>query len=133
MDCIKQLILNRFKVFSLVSVSMLLSIVLLMIRMKLTHSFFYLFLVWNLFLAVIPFAITSYLVSLPKLNKLSSALWFGLWLLFLPNSPYIITDLLHLKNKYKPLVMVRCFGSFCICPKWFINVLFFVNRYGTRT
>ncbi len=94
---IKQLIFNRFKVFSLVSVSMLLSIVLLMIRMKLTHSFFYLFLVWNLFLAVIPFAITSYLVSLPKLNKLSSALWFGLWLLFLPNSPYIITDLLHLK------------------------------------
>ncbi len=76
---------------------MLLSIVLLMIRMKLTHSFFYLFLVWNLFLAVIPFAITSYLVSLPKLNKIGFILWFGVWLLFLPNAPYIITDLMHLK------------------------------------
>ncbi|XMO87168.1 DUF1361 domain-containing protein [Algibacter sp. AS12] len=65
--------------------------------MKLTYSFFYLFLVWNLFLAVIPFAITTYLVSLPKLNKYVFILWFCIWLLFLPNAPYIITDLLHLK------------------------------------
>ncbi|WXT96907.1 DUF1361 domain-containing protein [Seonamhaeicola sp. MEBiC1930] len=68
-----------------------------MIRIKLTHSFFYLFLVWNLFLAVIPFAITTYLVSLPKLSKFGLLIWFGVWLLFLPNAPYIITDLLHLK------------------------------------
>ncbi len=68
-----------------------------MIRMKLTYSFFYLFLVWNLFLAAIPFAITTYLVSLPKLNKFALVFWFCGWLLFLPNAPYIITDLLHLK------------------------------------
>tara|TARA_R110002050_G_scaffold295079_1_gene453537 strand:- start:5111 stop:5779 length:669 start_codon:yes stop_codon:yes gene_type:complete len=97
MDYIKQLILNRFKIFALVSVSMLLSIVLLMIRMKLTHSFFYLFLVWNLFLAVIPYTITNYLVSIPKLNKIGFVLGFSIWLLFLPNAPYIITDLMHLK------------------------------------
>ncbi len=97
MDFIKKLFLSRFKTFALVSVSMLFSIILLMIRMKLTHSFFYLFLVWNLFLAVIPFAITTYLVSLPKLNTLWLVLCFGVWLLFLPNAPYIITDLLHLK------------------------------------
>ncbi|WP_396601768.1 DUF1361 domain-containing protein [Algibacter sp. R77976] len=65
--------------------------------MKLTYSFFYLFLVWNLFLAAIPFAITTYLVSLPKLNKFALVFWFCGWLLFLPNAPYIITDLLHLK------------------------------------
>ncbi len=76
---------------------MTLSIVFLMIRMKITHSFFYLFLVWNLFLAVIPFAITTYLLSNPKLNKLGLLVWFGAWLLFLPNAPYILTDLLHLK------------------------------------
>lgn len=97
MDFIKKLFLSRFKTFALVSVSMLFSIILLMIRMKLTHSFFYLFLVWNLFLAVIPFAITKYLISLPKLNKFVLVLWFGVWLLFLPNAPYIITDLLHIK------------------------------------
>jgi uncharacterized membrane protein len=65
--------------------------------MKLTHSFFYLFLVWNLFLAVIPFAITTYLVSIPKLNKIALVFWFCVWLLFLPNAPYMVTDLLHLK------------------------------------
>ena len=97
MNNIKYLFFNRFKIFALVTVSMLLSIVLLMIRMKLTHSFFYLFLVWNLFLAVIPFTLTSYLVSLPKLNKIVFVLWFGIWLLFLPNAPYIVTDLIHLR------------------------------------
>lgn len=94
---IKQLCFNRFKTFSLLSVSMLFSIVLLMIRMKITHSFFYLFLVWNLFLAVIPYIITCYLMNLSKTNKISLVLWFLVWLLFLPNAPYIITDLMHLR------------------------------------
>ena len=97
MDFIKHLFINRFKTLSLLSISMLLSVVLLMIRIKLTHSSFYLFLIWNLFLAAIPFAITTYLISLPKLNKFVFAFSFCVWLLFLPNSPYIITDLLHLK------------------------------------
>ncbi len=104
MDCLKHLLFNRFKIFSLVSVSMLLSVVLLMIRMKLNQSFFFLFLIWNLFLAVIPFAITTYLISNPKLSKYGLVLWFGVWLLFLPNAPYIITDLLHLRMGTNHLV-----------------------------
>lgn len=78
--------------------SMTLSVVLFMIRMKLNQSFFFLFLVWNLFLAVIPFAITTYLKSQEKLNKLIIAGWLLIWLLFLPNAPYIVTDLLHLRG-----------------------------------
>ncbi|MEL0456936.1 DUF1361 domain-containing protein [Flavobacteriaceae bacterium SZ-1-7] len=97
MNNIKQLIINRYKIISILITTTGFSIVLLVIRMKLTHSFFYLFLVWNLFLAVIPFTITSYLSSLPKLNKVKLAIWFCVWLLFLPNAPYIITDLLHIK------------------------------------
>lgn len=104
MDYIKHLFLSRFKTFFLVTVSMLFSIILLMIRMKLTHSFFYLFLVWNLFLAVIPFAITTYLVSLPKLNKFGLLVWFSVWLLFLPNAPYIVTDLIHLQLSSPPII-----------------------------
>ena len=97
MDYIKQLFLSRLKTFTLVSISILFSVFLLMIRMKLTDSYFYLFLVWNMFLAVIPFAITIYLVSIPKLNKFVLVFWFFVWLLFLPNAPYIVTDLLHLR------------------------------------
>ncbi|GAA3610738.1 DUF1361 domain-containing protein [Flavivirga amylovorans] len=97
MNTIKTLLFNQFKIFSLLSISIALSIVLLMVRMKLTHSFFYLFLVWNLFLAIIPFAITTYLVNTPKLKKIGFVIGFSVWLLFSPNAPYIITDLLHLK------------------------------------
>jgi len=100
MDYIKHLFLSRFKTFSLISVSILLSIFFLMIRMKLTHSFHFIFLVWNLFLAVIPFAISTYLSNTTKFNKIRITIWFGVWLLFLPNAPYILTDLIHLRISY---------------------------------
>ncbi|WP_418604258.1 DUF1361 domain-containing protein [Hwangdonia sp.] len=116
MDNIKHLFINRFKTFALLSISMAFCIVLLMLRMKLTHSFFYLFLVWNLFLAAVPFAITTYLVSLPKLNKFALLVWFCVWLLFLPNAPYIVTDLIHLQLSSAPIIwldilMVSAFAA----------------------
>lgn len=83
---------------------MTLSIVLLMIRMKLNQSFFYLFLVWNLFLAIIPYAITTYLCTKNKISKWSLLFYFCIWLLFLPNAPYIITDLLHLRHSDRYLM-----------------------------
>lgn len=104
MNNIKNLIFNRFKIISILTTSIVFSIVLLMIRMKITHSFFFLFLVWNLFLAVIPFTISTYLVSHPKLNKIGLFLWFCVWLLFLPNAPYIVTDLIHLRMSYNNLI-----------------------------
>ncbi len=68
-----------------------------MVRIKITGSYFFLFLVWNLFLALIPFAISTYLVSKPEISKVRLFLWATVWLLFLPNAPYIVTDLVHLK------------------------------------
>ncbi|TXG38758.1 DUF1361 domain-containing protein [Seonamhaeicola maritimus] len=131
MNNIKQLIFSQFKTFSLLSVSIVFSIVLLMIRMKLTHSFFYLFLVWNVFLAVIPFAITTYLVSLPKLNKLKLIIWFGVWLLFLPNAPYIITDLLHLKisNSHLLWLDILVISSFALVGL----MLFYLSMVDMKT
>lgn len=76
---------------------MVLSVILLMIRVKMTHSFFFMFLVWNLFLAVIPYTITTYLLTRIKIKKFLLLFWFSVWLLFLPNAPYIITDLFHLR------------------------------------
>lgn len=104
MQTVKSLIISRFRILSLLIISMALSLVFLMIRMKLNQSFFFLFLVWNLFLAIIPFAITTYLRSKQKPTKLSLGLWFGIWLLFLPNAPYIVTDLLHLRGSEQYLM-----------------------------
>lgn len=104
METLKTLILNRFKILSILTISMALSIILLMIRMKLQQSFYLLFLVWNLFLAVIPYAITTRLISKPKPHKINLILSFGVWLLFLPNAPYIVTDLLHLNNSQQHLL-----------------------------
>ncbi|MEM6514756.1 MAG: DUF1361 domain-containing protein [Bacteroidota bacterium] len=98
MESLKTLILNRFKLFLVLTASMALSLVLLMVRMKLNQSFYLLFLVWNLFLALIPFLITLWLRSSKNLNWLSLIPAFVIWMLFLPNAPYIVTDLLHLRN-----------------------------------
>jgi len=59
----------------------------------------FLFLNWNLFLAFIPWALTTWLITYPKIqkNKIVVGLTICTWLLFFPNAPYILTDLFHLK------------------------------------
>jgi len=98
MNYIKSLILNRFDTIFKVSLSIIISLTLLIIRLKIHQSFFLLFLVWNIFLAIIPFAITLHLKFHKSENKFTFFLWFFLWLLFLPNAPYIVTDFVHLKH-----------------------------------
>lgn len=87
---------------------------LLAYRIQLTHSKFYLFLVWNLFLAGIPFAISQTLKMSTKLSslKIVGFISFFVWLLFLPNSPYIITDLVHLHSKHSNLLWLDLFLVF---------------------
>ena len=69
---------------------------LLLFRIWMTGSFFYLFLVWNLFLAYIPFGI-SYVVK--RYHERYFYGFFALWLAFLPNAPYILTDIFHLNKQ----------------------------------
>jgi uncharacterized membrane protein len=64
-------------------------------------SRFFLFLNWNLALAVIPLLITRKLlqrIDWIESTKIFYAL-FGAWLLFLPNTFYITTDLMHLRHR----------------------------------
>ncbi|WP_435623149.1 DUF1361 domain-containing protein [Flagellimonas sp.] len=88
------------KSYTHIIVSVAFAFSLIVFRTKVTHSGLFLFLVWNLFLAGIPYAITQ---SLLHLKPLQSKIWFFLgfvsWLLFLPNCPYIITDFVHLGQK----------------------------------
>ncbi len=59
----------------------------------------FLFLVWNLFLAWIPYWIALLLPFLYRQSKLIFVVGLFFWLLFFPNAPYIITDLLHLRSR----------------------------------
>jgi uncharacterized membrane protein len=68
---------------------------LIVIRAAWTKNFDYGFLVWNLGLASAPILFSTLAVSQARL---SLRLFFGfLWLLFLPNAPYLITDFIHIR------------------------------------
>lgn len=73
---------------------------LLAARVAFTDSRRLLFLPWNLFLAWVPFGIalaTEELARRIPPGKGRLVLPAGLWLLFLPNAPYILTDVVHLR------------------------------------
>jgi len=100
----KTLLLNRYRELSNLFALSLLSILLLAVRMKITHDFYMLFLVWNLFLALLPYGISLWFGTLTKsITSIQKLKWIAvpvvlLWLLILPNAPYIITDLIHIRH-----------------------------------
>jgi uncharacterized membrane protein len=62
----------------------------------------FLFLNWNLFLAFIPWLLSSLAILKPSIQKRKIVIFLllGTWLLFFPNAPYILTDLFHLRARY---------------------------------
>ncbi len=70
------------------------TLVLVAIRIVYTNDLSYIFYGWNLFLAIIPWLCSS---SLQKHTSIgfTTILLLTLWLLFLPNAPYVITDIFH--------------------------------------
>lgn len=57
----------------------------------------FLFFVWNLFLATLPYFFSRLADS--STNRLLVGILLLLWLLFLPNAPYVISDLKHLRPR----------------------------------
>lgn len=87
---------------------------LVLARITVTGERTYLFLVWNLFLAFVPYFISQWLANRPGYianRKVLVAVLIA-WLLFIPNSFYILTDLFHLHE-------------FDTAPKWFDLLLIF--------
>lgn len=81
---------------------------------------------WNLFLLMIPFLIYLGLLkyyNLTKLQKISEKAFFGfllfLWLIFVPNSAYIITDVRHLIGSCSDSIY-----RVCVDTTWMIMVFF---------
>lgn len=76
-----------------------LSVAIYLARVWYTESLVFFFLNWNLLLAWIPFGVAAVMQELARRRVLSAPLLlllFGVWLLFFPNAPYIISDLMHL-------------------------------------
>lgn len=97
---------HTFGVFFVLSV---LACTLLAFRAAYTGSPRLLFLPWNLFLAWIPYGIalvTRQLATVIPPGRGRLLIPAGLWLLFLPNAPYILTDMVHLRRSPEHLVTI---------------------------
>jgi len=84
-----------------VGLLILFSSLMLLIRIIHTDSVGYVFLWWNLFLALLPVGAAYLFDSYVRKRGLYSLLSFFFlinWLLFFPNAPYLITDLIHLAD-----------------------------------
>jgi uncharacterized membrane protein len=77
-----------------------------------------LYLIWNLFLAWVPLILALIIAHLNQRNQLRG--WLPLaatsaWLIFFPNAPYILTDLIHLRSStherfWVDLLLILLFG-----------------------
>lgn len=80
-----------------------------------SHHLTYAFLAWNLFLAVIP-AVAGAFVLTARATA-ARLMWAVVWLLFLPNAPYIVTDFVHLVPRppiplwYDVALLLSCAGT----------------------
>jgi uncharacterized membrane protein len=85
---------------------------LILARIIYSGSFCYLFLLWNIFLAFVPLKVSMQLKKESALQFRSTTLLIC-WLLFFPNSLYLITDLIHLEQRQN-------------VPVWYDAVLLYV-------
>ncbi len=113
----------RSETDQLLTLSMLFSCLLVAARIYHTGKLTFVFMPWNLFLAYVPYFIST---SLTRMNLAGSPTRLGTradhllritgliaWLLFIPNSFYILTDLYHLADNHRNIRV----------PEWFDLIL----------
>lgn len=128
------------RVFLLNLLACLWCCILLNLRMHLAGHSYYAFMLWNLFLAAIPLGLS---LGLRQINRLVLAVpLLAVWLLFFPNAPYVLTDLMHLNEhnahvpKWLDLLMLL---SFALVALWFgfqsLHMVqhWFVRRFSHAT
>jgi len=107
------------KRFIMVSTLLFWCVCLIAVRIDRTGSGYYRFLITNLFLACVPLFLSTILriASHWRLHWTIQLVLFSLWLLFLPNAPYILTDILHLTRAshapawYDLALLLSCAGT----------------------
>lgn len=103
MSQIKTFLEQQYKALGLITLLTGYCLLLMAIRIKITHDIFMLFLVWNLFLALIPYPII-HAVHLYTKKRVTRVILLLTWILILPNSFYILTDLVHLTKSKDELI-----------------------------
>ena len=89
--------MSCFRLLFLTSLACLWCMVLLNIRQEISGQGWFGFMGWNLFLAGIPLGLS---LSLQRIrHPLLGMPLIATWLLFFPNAPYVLTDLVHLKQR----------------------------------
>lgn len=89
----------RFKINVLLVFMTLFCFSLSLFRYYISETKVFFFLNWNLFLAWIPLFLSTFILAFNIKSKISIAAIIIVWILFFPNSPYILTDLFHLKAR----------------------------------
>jgi uncharacterized membrane protein len=87
-----------------VILSNLFAIALVVNRVLFSESYRYLFLLWNILLAALPAILAVWLVRRIRKHgwlKPKQILLTFLWLAFLPNSFYLLTDFIHLRQTFE--------------------------------
>lgn len=87
----------------LLAISIIFSMTMVLARIAYTGKTTFIFMNWNLFLAFIPYCVSQWFINQPAWieSKWKSAMVFIVWLLFIPNSFYILTDLYHLHKSLR--------------------------------
>jgi len=101
----------RSEIDRLLAMSMIFSVAMTTARTLYTGHLTFIFLIWNLFLAWLPYCISQWLQHYQ--DKIKSKFIFILvllvWVAFVPNTFYILTDLYHIGDDYNDFSM----------PQWF--------------
>jgi uncharacterized membrane protein len=90
---------SRFKINMLLILMTVFCFSLSAFRYYISDTKVFLFLNWNLFLAWIPLLLSSFILAFNIKSKISLIFIIIVWILFFPNSPYILTDLFHLRAR----------------------------------
>ncbi len=80
------------------ALSIIFSCFLVLVRIAFTGRLTFVYLIWNLFLAFVPFFMTQSADRKPEwiLGKIGFIFFFLVWIVWILNSFYILTDLFHL-------------------------------------
>jgi uncharacterized membrane protein len=107
------------KRFIVVSTLLFWCVCMIVVRFDRTGSGYYRFLIGNLFLACLPLFLSTTLriANRWRFHWTIQLALSALWLLFLPNAPYILTDILHLTRAsqapawYDLALLLSCSGT----------------------